>query len=273
MRLDCDDRGPRDATVILLLHGFPLDRTMWTHQIGPLADSGRRVVVPDLRGFGRTGTPPCHQPGDAFVVDQMADDLWDTLDALGIGPARPVTLAGLSMGGYVALAAAVQRPERVAALILLNTRDSADDPAQAAQRLELAAAIETSGSTASLVESMPLRLLGATTQAQQPHLLDQVRAMMSAAPPLSVAATLRGLAARPDRTNWTPTWTKPACVIVGNEDVVSPPEVMHALADRLRLAPEDRVAIPQAGHLTPLEQPQAVTQALLAFLDRLDQPE
>ena len=269
MRLAYDDLGPRDAPVILLLHGFPLDRTMWVHQTEPLAASGRRVVVPDLRGFGRTGTPPSHQPGDTFSVEQMADDLWETLDDLGIGPDRLVTLAGLSMGGYVALAAATQHPERVGALILLDTRDGPDEPSQAAQRLELAAAIESSGSTASLVESMPLKLLGATTQTQQPDLLARVRAMMSAAPPLSVAATLRGLAARPDRSAWTPTWTKPACVVVGNEDVVSPPEIMHALADRLRIAPEDRVEIPQAGHLTPLEQPQAVTQALLAFLDRL----
>ncbi len=128
MLLAFDDVGP--GPVVVLLHGFPLDRSMWEFQLAEIG-SVYRVIAPDLRGSGSTAAPD-----GIYTVDLMADDVIDTLDALELDD--PVVIGGLSMGGYVALSLALRYPERLRGLMLMNTRATADAPATAKVREDLA---------------------------------------------------------------------------------------------------------------------------------------
>src|SRR5215213_9907233 len=111
-----DDSGG-DGAALVLLHGFPFDRSMWRAQAGALGDEFR-VVAPDLRGLGET------PPGDGAVTTEgMAEDVAALLDVLKLGR---VVLGGLSMGGYVAFEFFRKFPERVRALVLADTRPQAD---------------------------------------------------------------------------------------------------------------------------------------------------
>src|SRR5262245_32136019 len=122
---------------LILIHGFPLDHTMWNEQIVALAKA-RRVIAPDLRGFGASQVPP----GTA-TMEQMADDIAAILDALEIR--EPIALVGLSMGGYVAFQFVRKYGHRLGALVLADTRSSADAPEAAAGRLKLAAHVLAAG--------------------------------------------------------------------------------------------------------------------------------
>ena len=135
MLLAFDDVGP--GPVVVLLHGFPLDRWMWTHQKASIG-AIYRLIVPDLRGHGSSAAPD-----GIYTVDGMADDVLELLDALQL--TGPVVFGGLSMGGYIALSIAARHPDRVKALMLMNTRAAADSPEAAGARQELAAEVEAHG--------------------------------------------------------------------------------------------------------------------------------
>ncbi|MCO6454031.1 MAG: alpha/beta fold hydrolase [Pirellulaceae bacterium] len=241
---------------LLLVHGFPLDHGMWRGQFEELADS-YRLIAPDLRGFGRS------QPGSepAATMDRMADDLAELLDALRV--TEPVTLCGLSMGGYVALAFWRRHGERLGRLILCDTRAAADTPETAAGRLATAAAILDRG-TDELAESMLERLFAERTWRESPALVESIRQVMRRTPARSVAAALRGMAQRVDMTEALPRIHVPALVICGEYDAISPPEEMRGLAAALPRA--EYVQIAGAGHMAPLEEPAAVNRAIRRFL-------
>src|SRR3954469_20533215 len=116
MLLNYADDGP--GPVVVLIHGFPMDLSMWEAQRGTLG-SMYRVIAPDLRGHGRSAAPE-----GIYPIDEMADDVVEMLDALRI--TEPVVVGGLSMGGYVALSMAVRYPKRLRGLMLFNTRAGAD---------------------------------------------------------------------------------------------------------------------------------------------------
>ena len=135
MRLAYRDEGPGPAVV--LLHGFPLSRRCGGSSSTGLG-SMYRVIAPDLRGHGDSPAPE----GD-YTIDEMADDVIELLDTLGLD--APVVIGGLSMGGYVALSLVARYPERVRALMLMDTRAAADSPEAAAKREELAQAVIAAG--------------------------------------------------------------------------------------------------------------------------------
>lgn len=255
MLLNYDDVGP--GPVVVLLHGFPFDHQMWNEQktaIGALY----RVITPDLRGHGSSMAPPER----VYHVDTMADDVIETIEAIGIE--GPVLLGGLSMGGYVALSIAVRFPTRIRGLLLFDTRAAADTPEARENRLKLAAQVEEAGNATPVVDGMLPRLFSPTTRRQQPILVETMAEHMMRTAPRSVAATLRGLAERPDRTDSLPGIAVPTLVVVGADDEITPPAEARAMAAAI---PGARlVAIPGAGHMAPLEQPGPVNQAILAFL-------
>lgn len=247
------DRG--QGPVTLLVHGFPLDGTMWSGQIDCLAEQGR-VIVPDMRGFGQSGPA-----GDITTMEQMADDLAALLDALEID--EPIALGGLSMGGYVALAFAAKYVSRLAALVLCDTRAGADAPEAARGRHETARRVLAEGLGA-VADSMMPRLLAPATERDRPDVADAVRRMILRADPRAVAAALRGMAQRADSTPLLGAIRCPVLAIVGAQDAITPPAEMRAMADafpRARL-----VEIPGAGHLATMEQPAMVNEVLTAFL-------
>src|SRR5207253_6917895 len=119
IRLAYSDTG-EGSPVVLLVHGFPLNRSMWDPQRGALRSAGARVVAPDLRGFGASEAGPA----GPLTVDQHADDIAALLDVLGV--VEPVVYCGLSMGGYVGFAFWRRHRTRVRAFVLADTRASAD---------------------------------------------------------------------------------------------------------------------------------------------------
>jgi len=240
---------------LVLVHGFPLDHRMWQAQIEALADE-HLVIAPDLRGFGASDVTP-----GTVTMQQMADDLAALLDVLAVG--QPVTLAGLSMGGYVAWQFALRHRPRLARLILCDTRAQADTPEAAAGRLALADRVVAEGA-AVVAETLLPRLFAPSTYTQRPALVAATREVILRTNPEGIAAALRGMAQRPDVRPQLREIEVPALVLGGEEDAISPPEEMQQIAQAL---PRGMwVPIPQAGHMAPCEQPQQVNQAIRQFL-------
>src|SRR5271157_3764665 len=248
----------RNAPILVLLHGFPLSREMWVEQLASFG-SLYRVIAPDLRGHGQS-----ESPSGAYTMDEMADDVVELLDRLEIK--QPIVLGGLSMGGYVALSLVLRYPERVCGLILIDTRAAADTPEAARAREETASAVVHEGSSQSMLETMVPRLFGKTTREKHPERIEPMLAVMERTTPEGIAGALRGMAVRPDLRGDLAKIKVPTLVMVGEEDVISPPAEAREMAS---LFPTARLeVIPQAGHLTPYENPQAANAAILRFLDQ-----
>jgi 3-oxoadipate enol-lactonase len=256
VRLAFVDAG--EGTPVLLIHGFPLDHTMWDAQIDALA--GRhRVIAPDLRGFGSSEVTP-----GKVTMEQFVDDLSALLDARGI--AGPAVICGLSMGGYVAWQFWGKYTKRVAALILCDTRAAADTPEAAAGRLQTADCVLREGPRL-LADAMLPKLLAPSTLAERPELAQDLRRVIERTDPRGIAAALRGMAERPDVTGRLAEIACPALLIVGREDAITAPQEMGTIA---RAVPGARlVEVAGAGHMSPVERPQEVSAAMLEFLAAL----
>ena len=245
---------------VLLVHGFPHARRFWAPMVAALGrgDGEVRAIAPDLRGFGDT---PARAP---MTLDQHADDLVALLDHLGI--ARAV-VCGLSMGGYVALALWRRHPGRVRALVLADTRATADDDAQRAKRDELAEVARTRGSAA-VAEAQLAGALGKTTRAGDPARVEGLRQLMATASVDGIVGALAAMRDRPDATGTLAGITVPTLVVVGTEDVLTPPKDARALAAGIPGA--TLVEIPAAGHVSAWERPEAFADALRTFVAGLD---
>lgn len=242
---------------LVLLHAFPLDSRMWDGVRAPLV-AQTRVITPDQRGLGRTTLPDTDRDPD--LADAAADVL-ALLDRLGLDR---VLLGGCSMGGYLAMAVLRAAPERVAGLVLIDTRAGADSDEAAAGRRATAERAETEGHAGWLAEKMLPDLLGATTRAALPELVGTVRELIDAQPPAGVAWAQRAMAARPDSLALLRTADVPALVLVGEEDTLTTPEVAREMAGAMPDA--ELVVLPNVGHLSPLESPAAVADAISAWL-------
>jgi pimeloyl-ACP methyl ester carboxylesterase len=254
MLLAFDDYGP--GPVVVLLHGFPLNRKMWSAEESSVG-STYRVIAPDLRGHGQTAAPD-----GVYTMDEMAGDVIETLNALQI--TEPIVLGGLSMGGYIALALIARYPERVRALMLMDTRAGADSPEAARNREDLARRVESTRSTDHVVEAMLPKLFSGKTRRTHPDRIERVVAMMRKTPGRGIVGALRGMAARPDRTAELAQIRVPTLVLVGVDDVATPPDESRKMAAAIPNA--ELAIIPDAGHLTPIENPSATDRAILGFL-------
>jgi pimeloyl-ACP methyl ester carboxylesterase len=241
---------------LVLLHAFPVDSRMWDPLRAALGGDVE-VLTPDQRGFGRapaaSGTPD---------LDAVAADVSDLLDDRGIDRA---VIGGCSMGGYVAMALLRRAPERVAGLLLVDTRHDADDEARAATRLTMAARADDEG-TAWLADVIVPALLAAGTPDASPELAGRLRAMISAQSPAGVAWAQRAMAARPDSTEVLRAFDGPALVLVGERDAICPPELARGMTELL--AAGELVELPGCGHLTPLEAPAESADAITDWLSR-----
>jgi 3-oxoadipate enol-lactonase len=242
---------------VLLFHAFPLGRFMWDAQVEALA-ANFCVVRFDARGFG--GSSLGEGP---LTMERIADDGAALLDHLGIDEA---VVGGCSMGGYAALAFVRRHPQRLLGLVLQDTRAGADTAEAKANRAVLAAKVLAEGSGAAVEAFLP-KLLGETTRREQPDLVARVGEHILAAAPEGIANALHGLAARADSRETLPTIAVPALVLVGAEDVLTPPSEAALLSAAIPRARLD--VIPEAGHLANLESPAAVNAALQAFLARV----
>ena len=246
------------GTPLLLLHAFPLSRAMYAEQLAGLADRAR-VIVADLRGFGDSPGPGDADPS----VDAMADDVAALLDRLAV---RSCVVGGLSMGGYVAMAMLRRHRDRISAVVLMDTKASADGDEARANRERVAHAAMEQGSTA--LRPMLNSLLGETTRRERPGTVDQVTEWLDAVRPDAVAWAQRAMAARPDSFDTLRDSRVPGFVIVGEEDELSPHEDAVAMAEAF-VPPAPVYVIPGAGHLSAVENPDGVTGALRDVLRHL----
>jgi pimeloyl-ACP methyl ester carboxylesterase len=242
---------------VVLLHGFPFDRTLWRDQIDALKDS-HRVVAPDLRGHGETEVTT-----EPATMEEMARDVAALLDELRID--RPV-LGGLSMGGYVALAFHRLFPRRVRALLLADTRAQADTEEGKRGREETAARALAEGMTA-IADAMLPKLLAHTTHMKHPEAVERVRAMILATKPEGAAAALRGMAERRDQTNYLANILQPTLIVVGSEDQITPPADSEVMRREIRGSRLE--VIEGAGHVSNVERPEEFNAALTKFLHDL----
>ena len=250
-----EDAG-RGEPFVLLLHGFPFDRSMWREQARALAETWR-VVVPDLRGLGETSLG---EAGGAATMEEMAADVAALLDELNVGRA---VVCGLSMGGYVALAFCRAFPERVRALVLADTRALPDtDDARRAREENARRAL--SEGVAPIADAMMPKLLSEGTIANRPETVARVREMILNAKPEGVAAALRGMARRRDQTDLLEEIEAPTLIVVGREDTFSTPSEAGEMRGKIRGA---RLRIIEgAGHLSNVERPEEFSRALVDFL-------
>lgn len=254
VEIEYDVRG--DGPVLLLLHAFPLGLFMWDAQVEALSTT-HRVVRFDARGFGGSaaGTGP-------LTMERIADDGAFLLDHLGIERA---VVGGCSMGGYAAFAFVRRHPQRLAGLVLQDTRAGADGAEAKANRATLAAKVLAEGAGAAVEAFLP-KLVGETTHRERPDVVAGLRERILAAAPRAIANALHGLAARADSRETLPAIAVPTLVLVGAEDVLTPPSEAATMAAAIPRARLD--VIGGAGHLASLESPAAVNAALRAFLVR-----
>jgi pimeloyl-ACP methyl ester carboxylesterase len=241
---------------VVLLHAFPLNRTMWEPQIAALFGECR-CIVPDLRGFGDS---PKSGP---YTMDRFADDVASLLDALRIERA---VIGGLSMGGYIALAMWRRHRHRVRALILADTRAAADTDEGKQKRDGLMALAARDGAMA-VAEKQITGLTGRSTREKQPELVDRIKIVMSGESVDGIVGALQAMRARPDSTALLSGIDVPTLVVVGEEDVITPVKEARAMASAIRGSRLE--VIPEAGHLSNLERPAAFNAALSDFVGSL----
>jgi pimeloyl-ACP methyl ester carboxylesterase len=249
VELAYDDAGAGPAVV--LIHGHPFGRSLWAPQLGALSH-GYRVITPDLRGYGASPVTPGTVP-----MSQLAADVAFLLDRLGVSRAA---VAGLSMGGLVAMELAIADPARWWALGLVATTAAPVTGAERADRLARAEQAERDG-IRPLAEDMAARLFGPDVD---PAVAGRVMIMMLATDPRGAAAALRGRAERPDYRPLLRELDLPAFVSTGDHDVFSTAAITDELTGCLRRP--HRVTLAGAGHLPNLEFPDRFNAELLAFL-------
>ena len=238
---------------LVFLHAFPLDRRMWAPQLGALVDRSR-CIAPDLRGFGGTTVAP------PWSMDQYADDLACLMTSAGVDRA---VIAGLSMGGYVALAFWRRHRARVRGLILADTRATADTEEARRKRLDLIDLARAQGAGA-VADAQIAGLIGKSTRQKHPGVVDAVHGMLADAPVEGIVGGLEAMMARPDSTATLATIDVPTLIVVGDEDAITPAKDARAMYDAI---PTSRLeVIAGAGHLSSFERPAAFNHVVSEFL-------
>ena len=251
-----DDVGK--GPVVVLIHGYPFNRSMWTDQVAALK-SHYRVLAVDLRGHGDTPVT-----SGTSAMEDLAYDIANLLDHLEVSRA---VIVGLSMGGYVALAFTRLFPLRVRGLVLADTRAQADTEDGRQTRMTQVEKILSEGMVG-IADAMLPKLLTAETVAKRLDVVRRIRDMMVQTPPEGAAAALRGMAQRRDQRAFLPNILAPTLIIVGREDSITPlvdSEHMHQQISGSRLQ-----IIDGAAHLSNIERPTQFNDAMLKFLKDIE---
>lgn len=243
-------------STVVLIHAFPLDDRMYDGVVDAIAAAGWDVITPALRGFGGASDFV-----DEPSLDTCVDDIVAILDRLGIERA---VVGGTSIGGYVTMAMMRRAPERMAGAILIDTKATADNAEGRANRLRIAEQVERAENTEAVWRAMLPNALGQTTQALHPEIVEQAGQIMADSTPTGVAGLQRAMLARPDSIKDLKDFRQPVLSIRGSEDMITSAAdhaaIVAALPDCVH------VDIEAAGHLSPLEKPQAVAAAIIEFL-------
>lgn len=250
---------PDASRVLVLVHAFPLGVGMWEPQLAATADPSApfgadwRMLAVALPGFDGSDLPA------AESMHAYARDVLAVLDQERVATA---SLCGLSLGGYVAFELLRQAAERIDRVVLADTRAGADSEQAAAGRRRTLELVSAGGTTAIADDMLP-KLLGRTSQSRRPELAVRLRELVTAQPPDAIAAATRAMLARPDSTPLLATLRMPTLVLVGEEDTLTPPGEagrMHAAIPHASY-----VQIPEAGHMTNMENPRVFNEVMAEF--------
>ncbi len=249
-------RAQGGAGTLVLIHGFPLNPTMWDPQ-RTLALRGWRIIIPELRGFGDGRSDP-----PTTSIDDYAGDIIDLLDQLGIK--KDAVVCGLSMGGYTTFAIYRHAPTYFRAMVLADTRSQGDSAEAVAARKNMQQLAREKGQGA-VADALLPKLLCDATRAGKPAVVNHVRAQITGNSVESIVGALTALMTRPDSTPMLRSLRIPVQIIVGAEDALTPP----ALSEQMHkdIPGSELVVIPGAGHMSNMEQPDAFNDALGRFLD------
>lgn len=244
-----------DGIPVVLIHAFPLNSTMWQGQIDALSSNHRFVTV-DLQGFGSADAP---EDASGYSMGEFADQIKAVIDEIG---ADKVVLVGLSMGGYIAFEFWRRYRDRVAGLVLADTRAEADPPEGKEKRTAQQQQVREQG-TSGLIDALTGALLGESTRTNKPEVVEAAKKAM-ANPDAGFIGALEAMKNRPDSTGDLAGIDVPTLVIVGENDGVTPPDAARKIHEHV--GGSQLVVISGAGHLSNLEAPDEFNQALDGFL-------
>lgn len=244
-----------DGIPVVLIHAFPLNSTMWQGQIDALSGQHHFVTI-DLAGFGSSDAP---EDESGYTMGEFADQIKAVIDELG---ADKVVLVGLSMGGYVAFEFWRRYPDRVAGLVLADTRAESDPPEGKEKRSAQQQQVREQG-TEGLIDALTGALLGEKTRTSSPEVVGATKKSM-ANPDAGFIGALEAMKNRPDSTDDLSSINVPTLVIVGENDGVTPPEAARKIHEHI--GDSQLVVIPGVGHLSNLEAPDEFNKALGDFL-------
>jgi 3-oxoadipate enol-lactonase len=251
-----DSGGPGEK-IVILIHGFPFSHEMWGPQFERLAKD-HRVVAYDIRGHGMSGIAD-----GQYMVEFFVDDLIGLLDHLKIERA---VLCGLSMGGYIALRAVERNPERVSGLILCDTQSLADSNESKLKRAASIRAVKKDGVSA-FAEGFLKAVFTTQTLAARGDEVQKIKRIIEANSSLGICGSLLALAARTDTTASLGDIKVPSLILVGEHDTLTPPRASQEMHAKI---PNSEIhVIPNAAHLSNIENPEEFNRHLLNFLDGL----
>jgi 3-oxoadipate enol-lactonase len=240
---------------IVFLHGFPTCRSVWNPQVEFLS-LHFRVITVDLRGNGESDAPLWR-----YTMETFSDDLCGLLDHLSI---QRAVFAGLSMGGYVLFSFYRKYPQRVRGLILADTRAESDTPKVREGRFQMAQTAYREG-LGPVADAMLPKLLSSKTLQNRPERVADVRELILRNSAVGIAGDLMAMAERPDSSPILSEFKCPVLVVVGSDDAATPPDEVRRMAGRIPYGKLE--IIPDAGHLSNFENPEAFNRAVLNFME------
>jgi pimeloyl-ACP methyl ester carboxylesterase len=229
---------------LVLIHGFPLDHSTW-NETAELLKNDFDLILPDLRGFGESSTVD-----SVYTMDDMADDLAALLDSLGV---EKISLAGHSMGGYVALAFAAKYPARVGSLALVGSQTLADPPDRKEGRYKTAQQVGEKG--VNVVADAMTAKFSANEKTQ-----NQIRPLILRQNKSGVMGALKAMAERKDTTSSFAGFDFPVLLIHGGVDELIPVE--RAREAKIALPSARLIELPGVGHVPMMDAPEKTANAL-----------
>jgi len=251
------DQGPVKAPVVIFIHGFPLNKTMWKKQVEVLKED-YRVIAYDIRGHGDSDTGT-----EDFSISLFENDLIMFMDKLGIDKA---SLCGLSMGGYIALNAIIYNPERFDSLVLSDTSCLADTPEARTKRLNVINTIFENGVSNYADESVKNLFAPESFTTKEAEIFS-VREMIRNTNEESICCSLLALSARKETCHKLSDIDIPVLILVGEEDKITPPEVSGMMHENIK--DSTLHVIQHAAHLSNMENPEEFNNQLQRFFEKV----
>lgn len=251
------EQGATNALPVIFLHGFPFSHEMWKEQL-QLVGQKYRAISYDIRGHGKTD-PSDHQ----YSVDSHVEDLFALMAHLKISKA---VLVGLSMGGYIVLRAMEKKPDAVSALVLCDTKSEADNNEAKLKRFDTIAAIKKNGTDA-FSQAYVKNVFAPESFQTKPAAVEMIRRTVQSTPVLCIAGNFLALASRTDTTESLSKIKVPTLIMVGEKDPVTTPANAKSMHERIKGS--ELVVIPDAAHMSNLENPSVFNEQLLQFISKI----